>query len=370
MLLGPGPANVDPRVLQSMSSGLVGHLDPYFIEKMEQIKNLLRYIWQTSNEVILPMSGTGSCAMEASLANLVEPGDTVLIAINGYFGERLAEMASRYGANVIPYKRKWGTAFTFNELETKIREVRPTIFAIVHAETSTGVLQPMEGLGEVCKKNGSLLLVDTVTSLGGVPVYVDKWGIDACYSGSQKCLGAPPGLSPLTFSPRAMEKIKNRKTKIATWYMDITLIHSYWATGTRAYHHTAPISMNWSLFEALSIIQEEGLEKRWNRHITNAKYLWEGLKNLGLELLVDESIRLPVLTTVKIPSHIDGTEVIKYLRNKHHIEISGGLGEYKGKAWRIGLMGYNAQPHNVDKLLGALKDTFQALSPDNQKAKL
>jgi len=258
----------------------------------------------------------------------------------------------------VKINRKWGTVFSLAELEHSIKEHKPKILGIVHAETSTGACQPLEGLGQICKYNDCLLLVDTVTSLGGLPVYVDKWGIDACYSGTQKCLGTGPGLSPLTFSDRAMQKITSRKTKIGTWYMDITLINSYWDTGSRVYHHTAPISMNWSLFEALSIIKEEGLEARWARHASNAQLLWEGLTHLGLELIVDEAVRLPSLTTVKVPDGVDAGEVIKYLRNKHNIEISGGLGELKGKAWRIGLMGHNSSKQNVERILETLKEAI------------
>jgi len=338
---------------------LVGHLDPFFVDIMEKIKVLLRYAWQTSNQTVVPMSGTGSCAMEAAVANLVEPGDIFLVAINGYFGERLAEMALRCGAVVKTITRPWGTVFTFAELEKAIKQYQPKVFAIVHAETSTGACQPLEGVGDLCKSNNCYLLVDTVTSLGGVPLFVDAWGIDVCYSGTQKCLGVPPGLSPLTFSDRAMKMISSRKTKIQSWYMDITLINSYWATGTRAYHHTAPITMNWGLYEGLLVLAEEGLENRWKRHRDNAEYLWKGLQNLGLECLVDHAVRLPSLTTVKIPADVDPTEVIKHLRSKYLIEISGGLGELKGKVLRIGLMGYNSKKENVDIFLKALEESLK-----------
>jgi len=283
----------------------------------------------------------------------------VLVAINGYFGLRIADMVGRYGGIAVEINRAWGTVFSFSELEEAIKQHKPKVLAIVHAETSTGACQPLEGIGELCRAHDCYFLVDTVTSLGGLPLYVDKWGIDACYSGTQKCLGAPPGLGPLTFSERAMQRISTRKTKVKSWYLDINLINSYWATGTRAYHHTAPINMNWSLYEALQIIVEEGLEIRWARHRKNAELLWKGLQDLGLELLVDYAVRLPSLTTVKVPEDIDATEVIKYLRQTHHIEISGGLGEFKGKAWRIGLMGFNSQAENVQKFLVALKDALE-----------
>jgi len=304
--------------------------------------------------------------MEAAVVNLVEPGDVVLIAINGYFGIRLGEMAERCGAVVKTISRPWGTVFSIAELEKAVKEFSPKILAIVHAETSTGACQPLEGVGELCRSHDCLLLVDTVSSLGGVPLYVDAWGIDACYSGTQKCLGVPPGLSPLTFSERAMKKITSRKTKIQSWYMDITLINSYWATGTRAYHHTAPISMNWGLYESLRLIAEEGLENRWERHRKNAEYLWKGLTEMGLELLVDHSVRLATLTTVKVPNNVDATDIIKYLRSKYLIEVSGGLGELKGKVLRIGLMGYNSEQKNVDTFLAALKDALNNASSKNK----
>jgi alanine-glyoxylate transaminase/serine-glyoxylate transaminase/serine-pyruvate transaminase len=361
-MLGPGPSNVDPRVLAAVGKPLVGHLDPFFVDIMDKIKHLLKYTWKTSNNIVVPMSGTGSLAMEAAVANIVEPGDTVLVAINGYFGQRLAEMAERCGAVVKTIVRPWGTVFTHEELSTALTQYTPKVLAIVHAETSTGACQPLEGVGQLCRNNNCLLLVDTVTSLGGVPLFVDDWGIDVCYSGTQKCLGVPPGLSPLTFSERAMQKINSRKTKIQSWYMDITLINSYWSSGTRAYHHTAPISMNWGLYEALRIIAEEGLENRWKRHRDNAEYLWKSLTDMGLELLVDHSVRLPSLTTVKVPNNVDPIKVIKYLRTKHLIEISGGLGELKGLVWRIGLMGYNSEKKNVDFFLNAFKDALQNFS--------
>jgi len=334
------------------------------VDIMDKIKHLLQYAWQTNNQTVVPMSGTGSCAMEAAVVNLVEPGDVVLIAINGYFGQRLTEMAERCGGVVKTISRPWGTVFSIAELENAVKEYHPKILGIVHAETSTGACQPLEGLGALCKSHDCLLLVDTVTSLAGVPLYVDAWGIDACYSGTQKCLGVPPGLSPLTFSERAMKKITSRKTKVQSWYMDITLINSYWATGTRAYHHTAPISMNWGFYEGLRVVAEEGLENRWKRHRDNAEYLWKSLQDMGLELLVDHSVRLPSLSTVKVPANVDPTEVIKYLRTKHLIEISGGLGELKGKVWRVGLMGYNSDKKNVDIFISALKDALKHCKKD------
>jgi alanine-glyoxylate transaminase/serine-glyoxylate transaminase/serine-pyruvate transaminase len=362
LLLCPGPSTVDPRVLGAMKKPIVGGLDPYFIDIMDKIKYLLKYIYQTANNTVVPMSGTGSCAMEAAVVNLVEPGDTVLVAVNGFFGQLLAEMAERCGGLVKTITCPWGKVFSYSEIENGLIQFTPKVLAIVHAETSTGACQPLEGVGQLCRKYNCLLLVDAVTSVGGVPLFVDDWGIDACFSGGQKCLGIPPGLSPLTFSERAMQKITSRKTKIQSWYMDITLINSYWSTGTRADHHTAPISSNWGIYEALRIISEEGLENRWKRHRDNAEYLWKGITDMGLELLVDYNERLPSLTTVKVPNNVDPIKVIKYLRTKHFIEISGGLGELTGLVWRIGLMGYHSEKKNVDLIHNAFKDALQNYS--------
>jgi len=320
---------------------------------------LLRYTWQTKNQIIIPASGTGSCAMESAVVNMVEPGEVVLVGCNGYFGERLCIMAERCGGKVIRLKKPWGEIFPLEELKTAIEEHKPKHLFLVHAETSTGACQPMEGVGALCREHSCYLLIDTVTSMGGIPVFLDDWQIDACYSGTQKCVGAPPGLAPLTFSPRAMEKIKQRKTTVQSWYMDIALIASYWGSGKRAYHHTAPISLNFGLYEALRIIVEEGLEARWKRHRDNATVLWQGLEEMGLTLHVPLPYRLPSLTTVKIPDNVDGAEVVAHLRAEYNIEISGGLGELGGKVWRFGLMGYNSRRENVLLLLAALKDALQ-----------
>ncbi len=360
LLLGPGPSNPHPRVLQALSAPLVGHLDPHFIELMNDIQELLRYAWQTDNTLTIPISGTGSAAMEASLANLVEPGDVVLIGVNGYFGERLCDMASRYGAEVRRIEKPWGAVFTENEIKAALESHRPAILALVHAETSTGALQPLENIGSLCREYDCLLLVDTVTSLGGVPVLIDEWHIDAAYSGSQKCLGCPPGIAPLTLGPRAVQKLERRKTRVANWYLDLTMVQKYWGQ-ERTYHHTAPISMNYALREALRLVAEEGLEARWQRHYRNAERLWRGLENLGLECHVPIEYRLPSLTTVRIPENVDGREVIRFLLQEYHIEIAGGLGELAGKVWRIGLMGYNSTRRNVDTLLGALETALNTV---------
>ena len=355
LLLGPGPSQVHPRVLRAMATPLVGHLDPYFLELMDRTQSLLRWAFQTENELTIPISGTGSAAMEASLANTIEPGDSVLVCSNGYFGGRLADMADRYGGQVQVIERAWGKVFTPEEVEAALEERPAKIVAIVHAETSTGALQPIEGIARVVHKHDALLVVDAVTSLGGVPLKVDEWGIDVCYSGSQKCLSCPPGLGPVTFGPRAVEKLNNREGKVANWYLDLSMVQDYWGA-ERSYHHTAPISSNYALYEGLRLAAEEGLEGRWERHRQNAQRLWDGLEHLGLQLHVPLPNRLSSLTTVRIPEGVDGQLVQRRLRDEFNIEIAGGLGELKGKVWRIGLMGYSSQRENVSLLLSALEE--------------
>ncbi len=359
ILLGPGPSMVHPRVLRAMASPLVGHLDPYFLEVMERTQDLLRMVFETQNQLTIPISGTGSAAMEASLANLIEPGDEILICINGYFGLRLVDMAQRYGAEIRTIVRPWGEVFTADEVRDALAQKSAKIVAIVHAETSTGALQPLEEISRVVHENGSLLLVDAVTSLGGVPVQVDEIGIDVCYSGSQKCLSCPPGLGPITLSPRAEKVLTERKDLVANWYLDLTMIQKYWGS-ERTYHHTAPISANFALYEGLRIIAEEGLEARWERHRKNAEVLWQGLENLGLELHVPFANRLPSLTTVRIPEGVDGAQIQSRLMMDYNIEIAGGLGELKGKVWRIGLMGYSSRLENVTLLLAALGECLRS----------
>jgi alanine-glyoxylate transaminase/serine-glyoxylate transaminase/serine-pyruvate transaminase len=340
-----------------MSIPPVGHLDPTFLALMNETKDLLRYAWQTDNELTIAVSGTGSAAMEATLANVVEPGDVVLVGIKGYFGNRLVDMASRYKADVYKMTKPWGEAFSLEEIKTGLETYRPQVLALVHAETSTGVCQPLEGVAELCRQYNCLLLVDTVTSLGGVPLFIDKWGIDLAYSCSQKGLGCPPGASPFTMSPRALDKLKSRNTPVANWYLDMSLLTKYWGE-ERVYHHTAPINMNYGLREALRLVAEEGLEERWQRHRRNAELLWEGLKELNLFCHVEREFRLPTLTTVRIPEGIDGKAIARKLLNDYNIEIGGGLGELAGKVWRIGLMGYNSRPENVLMLLKALTEVL------------
>lgn len=358
ILLGPGPSTVHPRVLQAMALPLVGHLDPYFLEIMDRTQALLRYVFQTENQLTIPVSGTGSAAMEAAVANMVEPGDDVLVCINGYFGNRLVDMAQRYGGKVESIQRPWGEVFTADEVAEALEKRPARVVGIVHAETSTGARQPLEEITTIVHDQGGVLIVDAVTSLGGLPVKVDQIGIDVCYSGSQKCLSCPPGIGPLTIGPRAIEKLARREHQVANWYLDMTMVQKYWGA-ERSYHHTAPISSNYAFYEGLRLVAEEGLEARWQRHQTNAEMLWTGLEGLGLEMHVPVEHRLPSLTTVKIPEGVDEAAVRSKLLQRYNIEIAGGLGELKGKVWRIGLMGYSSRQENVLALLAALE---QALS--------
>jgi alanine-glyoxylate transaminase/serine-glyoxylate transaminase/serine-pyruvate transaminase len=356
ILLGPGPSMVHPRVLRAMATPLVGHLDPEFIALMKEIQELLRYVFQTKNHLTIPISGTGSAGMEASLANFIEPGDDVLVAVNGYFGERLCDMASRYGANVDRVDRPWGQVFDVEEIERALARKRYKLLALVHAETSTGALQPnVKEIADAAHRHGALLVLDTVTSLGGVPVKIDEWGVDVAYSGTQKALSCPPGLSPITVSERAREVLRNRKTKVANWYLDLSMVEKYWGD-ERTYHHTAPITMNYALREALRIVAEEGLENRFARHRANAEILWAGLEELGIPPLVPVEHRLPTLTTPKLPDGLDEAAIRRRLLNEYNIEIAGGFGPLKGKVWRIGLMGFSSRKENIVLLLSALKE--------------
>jgi alanine-glyoxylate transaminase/serine-glyoxylate transaminase/serine-pyruvate transaminase len=359
LLLGPGPSNPHPRVLQTMGLPPIGHLDPRFLDLMSQTQSLLRYAWQTQNTLTLPISGTGSAAMEATLANMVEAGDRVLVGVNGYFGHRLVDMAGRYGAEVQTLTRPWGQVFSPEEIRAGLEQHRPAILALVHAETSTGACQPLEAIGALCREYDCLLLVDSVTSLGGVPLFIDDWGIDLAYSCSQKGLGCPPGASPLTLGDRALEKLQRRRTKVANWYLDVSMLCQYWGS-ERVYHHTAPINMNYGIYEALRLLAAEGLQESWDRHRANAELLWAGLAELGLECHVDLEHRLPTLTTVKIPEGIDGKAIARQLLDQYNVEIGNGLGELGGKVWRIGLMGYNSRPENVMTLLTILERVLAA----------
>ena len=358
ILLGPGPSMVSPRVLSAMSTPLLGHLDPEFLKLMQEVQALLRYVFQTENELTVPVSGTGSAGMEASLCNFIEPGDRVLIAIQGYFGERLFDMAGRYGAQVDRIEKPWGQVFEPDEIRQALSKANYKLMAIVHAETSTGARQP--GIAEIAAaahQNGTLLVLDTVTSLGGLPVEVDAWDVDVCYSGTQKNLSAPPGLAPLTVSERAREVMRKRSTKVQNWYLDLTLLEKYWGN-ERTYHHTAPITMNYALREALRMVAEEGLEARFARHRANAELLWAGLEELDLSLLVPLEYRLPTLTTPLVPPGVDEVEVRRRLLEDYNIEIAGGFGPLKGMVWRIGLMVFSSRRENVAVLLGALRQVF------------
>ncbi|BAY16152.1 alanine--glyoxylate aminotransferase [Anabaenopsis circularis NIES-21] len=357
LLLGPGPSNAHPTVLQAMNTSPLGHLDPDFLGLMDEIQSLLRYVWQTENPLTIAVSGTGSAAMEATIANAVEPGDVVLIGVAGYFGNRLVDMAGRYGADVRSITKPWGQVFSLEELRTAMETHRPNILALVHAETSTGARQPLEGVGELCREFGTLLLVDTVTSLGGVPIFLDEWGVDLAYSCSQKGLGCPPGASPFTMSPRAWEKLQRRSTKVANWYLDMTLLSKYWGS-ERVYHHTAPINLYYALREALRLVAEEGLANCWQRHQKNVEYFWDRLEDVGLSLHVEREYRLPTLTTVRIPEGVDGKAIARQLLTEHGIEVGGGLGELAGKVWRVGLMGFNSRKENVDRLIEALGEVL------------
>ena len=362
LLLGPGPSNAHPQVLQALARMPIGHLDPLYLELMLEVQELLRYAWQTDNRLTLPMSGTGSAAMEAAIANMIEPGDRVVVAVNGYFGLRLADMAGRYGADVITIERPWGEAFSLADIEAALEAHHPTMLAIVHAETSTGICQPLEGIGDLCQDHDALLLVDTVTSLGAVPLFLDAWKIDLAYSCSQKGLSCPPGLGPFSMGPRAEQKLASRKGKVPNWYLDISLLNNYWGSD-RVYHHTAPVNMNYGMREALRLLSEEGLDQAWARHRSNAERLWTGLERLGLHLLVPEPLRLPTLTTVRIPEGVDGKAFSRHLLDQFGIEVGGGLGVLAGKVWRIGLMGYNSTPANVDRLLNLLESELPAFLP-------
>lgn len=352
-LHGPGPSDCHPRVLRVMATPSVGYTDPEFLQMLSEEQELLREVFQTQNPLTLPVSGTGTSGMEACIANLVEPGDNVLVCVCGYFGERLVDIATRYGANVARIDQPWGAAFEAQQVADALKQRPAKLVAIVHAETSTGVLQPLAEIAQVVHNAGALLLVDAVTSLGGIAVEVDKQGIDACYSCSQKCIGAPSGLAPVTLGPHAVEAIQKRKTRVSSFYLDLTLIDRYWR-GDHVYHHTVSTAMNYALREALRLIHEEGLEARFARHCANAEYLCQGLEALDLTPHVPQPYRLPSLITVRLPDGVDDAALRKRLLTEYNIEIGGGLGALKGKVWRIGLMGYASSRERVTMLLGAL----------------
>lgn len=353
LLLGPGPSNADPAVVAAMNHQPIGHLDPAYLQMMDEVQTLLRYAWQTENDVTYPVPGTGTAAMEATLANVVEPSDRVVVGVKGYFGHRLVDMAERYGADVHTLNTSWGQVFSLEAIRVALETHRPAVLALVHAETSTGVCQPLDGVGELCREFDCLLIADTVTSLGGVPIFLDDWQVDLAYSCSQKGLSCPPGVSPFTMGPRAVAKAERRQGKVVNWYLDANLLRKYWGTD-RTYHHTAPINLTYALREALRLLADEGLMARWQRHQTTANALWDGLADLGLECHVERAYRLPTLTTVRVPQDVDAKAISRILLNEYGIEIGGGLGELAGKVWRIGLMGANSYPDRVETLLIAL----------------
>ena len=350
---------VHPRVLRALSAPLLGHLDPAFLALMDDIQTLLRIVFQTKNRFTIAVSGTGSAGMEASIVNIVEPGDAVIVGVNGVFGTRLATIVERCGGKAIRVEAPWGQIIEPEAIELALRRSGPIkAVAIVHAETSTGVWQPLEPIAHLCRDHDTLFVVDAVTSLGGAPVEIDRWGIDVCYSATQKCLSCPPGLSPLTLSDRAMAAIRGRRSPCQSWYLDMALIADYWAEGTRAYHHTAPISMLYALREALRLVEEEGLSARFARHQLNSEALTAGLTELGLPPFPPAGQRLPMLTCVTVPPSIPETDIRTNLLSTYGIEIGGGLGPLKGKVWRIGLMGESSTEAHVLTLLNALEDIF------------
>jgi len=354
LLMGPGPSNAAPSVLKALAAPVLGHLDPAFVKMMEEIKSMLRDVFQTKNEMTFPVSGTGSAGMEFCFVNLIEPGDEVLIGVNGVFGTRMVDVAGRCGAKVIKVEAPWGNAIDPQQVADALKQNRPKLVAIVHAETSTGALTPVEEISRLAKEAGALFVLDTVTSLAGCPVNIDEWGVDAVYSGTQKCLSCPPGLAPVSFNARAVQVAAKRKTKVQSWYLDINLLGSYWGQD-RVYHHTAPISMNYGLHEALRLVLQEGLEERWKRHQKNHLALKEGLHALGLSIASQEGHQLWQLNAVTVPAGVDEAKVRQRLLNDFSIEIGAGLGPLKGKIWRVGLMGETSTAENVALFLSGLK---------------
>ena len=355
VLLGPGPSDANPRVLKAMTTPMLGYLDGEFIQIMDDTVNLLRRVFGTENRLTLPVSGTGTAGMEAALCNIIEPGDSVVVGINGYFGGRIADIVQRCGGGVTAVEAPWGSAIEAEPLADAIKRANPKLVAVIHAETSTGVLQPLDDIGQVVHGSNALFLTDCVTSLGGQPVELDRRGIDIAYSGTQKCLGGPPGLAPISFSDRAVEAIRNRSKKVQSFYLDMTLLEAYWSGEMRSYHHTVSMSMVYALYESLRVVLEEGLEARYKRHELNAKALVAGGVAMGLSPIVREGLRAPMLTTISIPDGIDDLEIRKNLIDDYGIEIGGGLGAFKGNAWRIGLMGESSTQRNVLLVLSALE---------------
>ncbi|MDX1964457.1 MAG: alanine--glyoxylate aminotransferase family protein [Pirellulales bacterium] len=354
ILMGPGPSDTHPRVLAALAQPTVGHLDPYYLQLMNQMQERLRQVLETTNELTLAVSGTGSAGMEAAVVNLVEPGTKMLVCVNGVFGARMADVAQRVGATVFQLEKPWGEVFSPEEIEAALRQHQPDVTGIILAETSTGAWQPVEEIARRVHDHGGVIIVDAVTGLGGVPVRTDAWELDCVYSGTQKCLGCPPGLAPITFGPRARQRIAARRTKVQSWYLDMTMIAQYWGQD-RVYHHTAPINMTYALNESLAVLLEEGLSAAHTRHLRQHRALAAGLAALGIDYVAAVEHRLPMLNAVRIPPGVDDATVRRELLARFGIEIGGGLGPFKGKVWRIGLMGYGADSKHVLLFLAALE---------------
>jgi len=353
-LMGPGPSNCPPSVLTAMAQPTVGHLDPWFVERMNEVQAMLRAVMRTENRLTLPISATGSAGMETCLVNLIEPGDRCVVGVNGVFGQRMSDIVQRAGGELVRVEAPWGRPLDSADIEAAVKAGPTKLVAVVHAETSTGVLQPLEEVSRIAREHGALFVVDAVTSLGGHAVLVDEWGIDACYSGTQKCLSVPPGLAPVSFSDRAVEALRARKTKVQSWYLDLNMICSYWGED-RVYHHTAPINMIYALHEGLRLILGEGLEARWERHRRNHELLKSGLAELGMELLPKAEDSLWTLNAVRLPEGVDDLPARKALLVRFGLEVGGGLGDLKGKIWRVGLMGHNSTERNVTLFLSAAR---------------
>jgi alanine-glyoxylate transaminase/serine-glyoxylate transaminase/serine-pyruvate transaminase len=360
ILLGPGPSNMPASVSQALAMPVIGHLDPAFLQIMDEVQEMLRYLFQTKNKLTIPVSGTGSAGMEAGLANFIEPDDHVLMGVIGYFGERMVEMAGKYGAKVDRLEVPWGQVLDPNEVKKKLSQNKYKLLAVVHGETSSGALQPgIKDLAAMAHEHGALFVLDTVATLGGVPVEVDAWDIDVAFSGSQKAISASPGLAPITVGPRAEEVLKNRKTPVGSWYLSLSEVQKYWGK-ERTYHHTAPIQLNYALHEALRVVATEGLEARFARHQQNAEALWKGLEELDMELLVKRDHRMATVTSVKVPPSASHDKVKKSLLEDYGIEVGAGLGQLKGQIWRIGLMGHSSQRKYVSLVLAALREILAA----------
>ncbi|MBD3257541.1 aminotransferase class V-fold PLP-dependent enzyme [candidate division GN15 bacterium] len=360
--MGPGPSDVYPEVLEALGRPTVGHLDPYFIELMDETKELLKYAFQTQNQLTMPVSAPGSAGMETCLMNLIEPDDTCVVCINGVFGGRMRDIVERIGGKAVVVEDEWGRTVDVQKVEDALKKHPEAKYvAFVHAETSTGARSDAQALVKLAHDHDCLAIVDAVTSLGGIELKVDEWGIDAIYSGSQKCLSCIPGISPISFNDRALKVVQNRKTKVKSWFLDLNLVTQYWdGGGKRSYHHTAPVNSIYALNQALRILKAEGIEKSWKRHKENHLKLKKGLDEIGLEFSVDEEYRLPQLNAVRTPEGVDEAAVRRQLLDKFSLEIGAGLGALAGKTWRIGLMGYASRQENIDKLLTALNETLSA----------